>query len=55
MDQEGPILVLVYVIVIILTCINLYFWIAVRTYELKLRLQSAEPPVIPLYYHSVSL
>ena len=54
-DEEGPILVLVYIIVIILTCIDVYFWIAMRTYHLKLRLQSVEPSVIPLYYHSVSL
>ena len=53
-DEEGPILVLVYLMVIILTCTNLYFWIAMRTFELNLRLQSAEPSVIPLYYTSVS-
>ena len=54
-DEEGPILIFTYILVLILTCIDLYFWIAIRTFELRLRLESAQPPVIPLYYFSVPL
>ena len=54
-DEEGPILIFTYLLVLILTCIDLYFWIAIRTFELRLRLESAQPPVIPLYYFSVPL